>query len=110
MKSFFLFYVEKLFTTNMTPSLPSGTKWYRGTGNYKYKVVLPNGKIVQFGHKSYEQYKDQTPLRLYKHLDHGDERRRENYRKRHGGIRLKNGGKAVDAKYSPAWFSYYFLW
>ena len=98
------------------PSLPKGTKWERGTGEKKYKVRLPpsaqypNGRTVQFGAKGYQQYKDQTPLRLYKKSDHGDAKRRDRYRKRHGALRCKNGELCIKKKYSPAWFSWHFLW
>jgi hypothetical protein len=82
--------------------------WMRGTGNKKYKVTIyfKNGtkKTIQFGDKRYQQYKDSTPLKLYKTKDHKDKSRRENYRKRHGarGYQKK--------KYSPAWFSWNYLW
>ena len=79
-------------------------KWEKGTGFKKYKVTLDNGKVVQFGDTRYQQYKDVTPLRLYKHLDHNDSKRRDNYRKRHGanGYQLK--------KWTPSWFSWNYLW
>ena len=93
----------------MPPSLPAGTTWEPGTGNKKYRVTVPGHGTVQFGHKDYQQYKDQTPLKLYSTMDHGDEKRRNSYRKRHEGC-MKNGGRCIDDKYSPSWFSYNFLW
>lgn len=39
---------------------------------------------VSFGALGYEQWKDQTPLKLYSYMDHGDPKRRELYYKRHG--------------------------
>lgn len=83
-------------------------EWQRGTSNKKYKVKvhLKNGKTktVQFGHKDYGQYQDKTPLKLYKKKDHLDNTRRKNYRARHGaqGYQKK--------LYSPAWFSWNYLW
>jgi hypothetical protein len=59
-------------------------------------------KYVPFGDVRYQQYRDTTPLKLYKHLDHNDIKRRELYRKRHAGEE-KN-------KYSSGYFSYYLLW
>lgn len=82
----------------------------RGPYPKKYTAVLPSGKFVHFGDRRYQHYKDQTPLRLYKHLDHNDKRRRKNYRTRHRGVLLKNGTPAYKKKYTPAWFSYYYLW
>ena len=32
--------------------------------NKKYAAILPNGKIVNFGDKRYQQYEDRTPLKL----------------------------------------------
>jgi hypothetical protein len=82
----------------------------RGSGNYKYKVILPSGKSVSFGDKRYQHFKDQTPLKLYSHLDHLDPKRRASYRARHGAMVDKNGKRYVDKKYSAAWFSYHYLW
>ena len=47
----------------------------------KYDAILMNRKTlrtkkVPFGDKRYQQYKDSTPLKLYKDLDHGDPERR----------------------------------
>ena len=83
--------------------------WSKGTFPKKYKVVLIDKndekiKTVQFGDQRYEQWKDQTPLKLYKSKNHNDSERRKNYRTRHSA----QGYHKV--KYSPAWFSYYYLW
>jgi hypothetical protein len=87
-------------------------KFEEGDRNYKYKVTitLKNGvsRIVQFGDKRYQHYKDK--IGLFTHLDHNDPVRRRSYRIRHGSIKLKNGRRAIDVKYSPAWFSWHFLW
>ena len=50
----------------------------------KYRAASPDGTVVNFGHSSYPQYKDNTGLSLFGHRDHGDPARRENFRKRHG--------------------------
>ena len=42
--------------------------------------------------------------------DHGDSRRRADYRRRHGAQRCEDGTPCVERLYSPAWFSYNFLW
>jgi hypothetical protein len=77
--------------------------------NKKY-MILVNNKYIHFGHIDYEHYKDQTPLKLYKHLDHNDKERRERYRKRHKKILLKDGSPAYLDKNQPAYYSYRFLW
>jgi len=90
--------------------------------NKKYEVRVPaklwnkhhpddkvnSAKIVHFGDKRYQHYKDQ--IGNYSHLDHLDKERRKNYRNRHSAITTKNGKLAYKQKYSPSWFSYYYLW
>jgi len=89
--------------------------------NKKYMVTIPASiwnkerpdkierqKTVHFGDKRYEQYKDK--IGLYSNLDHLDKNRRDEYRNRHEGVLLKNGQKAYKKKFSPSWFSYYYLW
>lgn len=74
----------------------------------KYDAILltPEGKEkrVSFGAIGYQQYKDSTPLKLYSHLDHGDLKRRDAYRARHGKEYIKA------QKYSPSWLSWTYLW
>ena len=98
----------------MTPSLPKGTRFKKGPAKKKYTAILPNGKLVHFGHRDYQHYKDSVPTRLggglWSHKNHMDKSRRQNYRRRHGGMKCKDGTKCINKKYSPAWFSYYFLW
>ena len=80
-------------------------KFLRGSYPKKYKVqVYRNNKIIkttQFGDRRYGQYKDKTPLKLYKHKDTLDKKRRANYRKRH------NYSKPL---YSAGWFALKYLW
>jgi hypothetical protein len=78
-------------------------------GQHKYKVKI-NGKTIKFGAIDYQHYQDRTPLKLYSHLDHLDPVRRAHYRKRHEKILNKQGIPAYTVPYSPAWFSYYYLW
>jgi hypothetical protein len=90
------------------------SKFVAGPRNYKYTAIFYDGRRVNFGHKDYQQYKDSVPKKmgggLYSYKNHNDEKRRKNYRSRHSGIKLKNGKPAYQVKYSPAWFSYYYLW
>lgn len=80
----------------------------------KYIAVMKDGKRIGFGDPDSEQYKDNVPKDMgggkWTKKDHGDDGRRDNYRARHGGIVLKDGTKAIDVEFSPAWFSYYLLW
>jgi len=62
--------------------------------NKKYSVyVMKNGKkrLLHFGDSRYQQFKDK--LGEYKHLDHGDPKRKELYYKRHGKATSKNTAK-----------------
>lgn len=95
--------------------LPKGIKFVVPKKGYKkYTAILPNGKRVSFGDRRYEHYKDQIPKNLggkkWSQKDHKDKERRRNYRKRHGALKCKDGKKCISKKYSPAWFSYHFLW
>jgi hypothetical protein len=67
----------------------------------KYTAILPDGKRVNFGALGMAQYQDNTPLKLYSHLDHNDKQRRDLYYKRHN---------KDYPKYSPDWFSKKYLW
>lgn len=75
--------------------------------NKKYDAILKNMKTnrlkyIPFGDNRYEHYEDKTGLELYNNKNHYDKKRRENYRKRHRNDNLN--------KYSPGYFSYYYLW
>lgn len=94
----------------MKPSNPSDYKLKgfkrSSTKHKKYDAILVNKKTqrelkVPFGDTRYEQYKDKA-LGLYKHKDHNDPKRRENYRKRHAGEEI--------SKFSSGYFSYKYLW
>lgn len=77
----------------------------------KYRALIFDGegvKYVDFGAIGYEQYRDK--IGLYSHLDHRDKTRRQNYRDRHGKIKLADGRIAKDVKYTSAWFSWNYLW
>lgn len=67
----------------------------------KYRVILSNGKHVDFGDKRYQQYKDSTPLKAYSYLDHLDKKRRDLYYARHS---------KDYPPYSADWLSKKYLW
>ena len=97
------------------PGLPRGTRFeVPRTGTKKYVAVLPGGERVGFGHRDYEQYRDAVPKGQgggrWAQKNHGDLARRASYRARHGGLRCASGERCVDRRFSPAWFSYHFLW
>ena len=75
----------------------------------KYDAILENKQTkkkvrVPFGQKGYMHYKDNTGLKIYSNLDHNDPERRKAYRARHGANDYQK------KKYSPAYFSYFYLW
>ncbi len=92
----------------MSQSLPDGIRFVKGPNGKKYTAIMPDGRRVNFGASGYEQYKDSIPKnlggQLWAHKNHLDETRRKSYRARHGA----QGYYKI--KYTPAWFSYYFLW
>jgi hypothetical protein len=74
----------------------------KSTREHKKYMAKVGSKWVHFGDNRYQQYKDSTPLKLYRHLDHGDAARRANFKSRHESTRHK--------KYSPSWFADKYLW
>lgn len=103
--------------THMAHLLPEGTRFeVPAKGKKKYVAVIPvsGGTIrVGFGHRDYQQYEDAVPVGMgggrWSANNHYDEARRRSYRARHGGI-LCGGVPCVGLPYSPAWFSYHYLW
>ena len=72
--------------------------------NKKYTAILKRNhdkKIfkIHFGDSRYQQYKDNTKLNIYSHLNHNDKVRRKQYRLRHIGDKLN--------EYGPGYFSYH---
>lgn len=66
----------------MTVRLIEGPNYYikQSTAkNKKYTILEKIGNsfkvVTHFGDVRFEHYKDSTPLGIYKHLNHGDERR-----------------------------------
>ena len=71
----------------------------RSTRNGKKYMVQYRGRKIHFGAVGYEDY-----------TQHRDPKRRENYRRRHRGIKLKDGTPAYLNKNQAAYWSYYLLW
>jgi hypothetical protein len=79
-----------------------GTKvvyWPSTRPDKKWMTKTPEGKTVHWGHPTMKDFTQHKSLK-----------RRSNYRKRHAGILLKNGSRAIDKKWSPAWLSYHATW
>lgn len=79
----------KLGATEFKTSNRKGKKW----------MVMYQNKPIHFGALGYKDY-----------TVHNDEKRRENYRKRHMAIKLKDGRLAFKVKSQPAFWSYTLLW
>lgn len=86
----------------------------------KYRAYLKNTKTkkerhIDFGDNRYQQYKDRTPLKLYKSGNHFDIRRRQRYFTRHSGTPYRE--KAIqlekarsDHMYNAKILSHEYLW
>jgi hypothetical protein len=80
----------------------------------KLMVVVEKGgkkKTVHFGNRkgsANEHFKDRTGI--WKSLDHGDTQRRKNFRDRMSGVKKKDGSRAVDDVFSPAYHALRILW
>ena len=86
--------------------------------NKKYKAIVrsnQNGKqrVLHFGDKQYGQYRDSTPLKAYKHKNHFDRKRREQYFLRHSNTKSKAMALVKERKrgiYTPKLLSHIYLW
>jgi hypothetical protein len=95
-------------------------KFERGPGEKKYTAHIKDNKtgkvrVLHFGHKDYEQYKDRTKNGLYSSRNHGNKKRQRNYYNRHSGE--KNRKKAIEKEkrkgngyYTPKLLSHIYLW
>lgn len=116
------------YGTRRVPKQKGGTrgmkekilKFEKGPGEKKYTAHIRNNKtkkvrVIHFGHKDYEQYKDRTNKGLYSRRNHGDKRRQQNYYNRHSGE--KNRKKAIAKEirksngiYNAKILSHIYLW
>ena len=95
-------------------------RFERGPRFKKYTAYVENKETkktrkIHFGDNRYQQYKDRTPLALYKSGDHGEKKRQENYYSRHSGTRKRK--EAIDKEvakskgvYNPKILSHIYLW
>lgn len=86
-------------------------------GKYNYQksnrkdkklMTVVDGKKVHFGNPNYQHFKDRTGI--WKKLDHGDPKRRENYLTRTAGIKNKDGKLTKDIPSSPNYHARRILW
>lgn len=95
-------------------------KFERGPNKKKYTAYVKHKKTkkvrkIHFGHKDYQQYRDSTPLGLYKHKNHGTRKRMQRYYSRHSGTPKR--GEAIKKEkskgnflYTPKILSHIYLW
>ena len=95
-------------------------KFNKGPNFKKYTAHIKNKKTkkvrkLHFGDNRYQQYKDRTPLKLYKSKNHNTRKRMQNYFSRHSGT--KNRGEAIKKEktksnglYTPKLLSHIYLW
>ena len=91
-----------------------GPKFKKYTAYIENKTTKKTRKL-HFGDKRYQQYKDRTPLKLYKNQNHGTRKRMQNYFKRHSGVKSRK--KAIEKEkkkskglYTPKLLSHIYLW
>lgn len=65
----------------------------------KYMIVNNQGRLIHFGAKGYSDF-----------ILHRNQKRRANYRKRHGAILSLSGVPSYKIHGSPAHLAYYVLW
>ena len=95
-------------------------KFVRGPFPKKYSAYIKNKitkkiRILHFGDKRYQQYKDRTPLKLYKNKNHGTRKRMQNYYSRHSGTKNRNNAihrekRKSNGYYTPKILSHIYLW
>ena len=95
-------------------------KFEKGPGEKKYTAHVQNKKtkkvrVIHFGHKDYQQYKDRTPLKLYQHKNHNTRKRMRNYFSRHSGTKnrtlaIKKEKNKSNFFYTPKILSHVYLW
>ena len=86
-------------------------------GRKKYVALVPlNGTVrrVSFGDRAYEHYRDVVPAldgwSEVGHKDHLDARTTEKLSDPSRCSRVRERCTRKEVRYSPAWFSYHFLW
>ena len=82
------------------------------TAHIKNKITKRVRKL-HFGDQNYQQFKDRTPLKLYKRKNHGEKKRMERYYTRHSATKTRKNGINKEKKtgyYTPKLLSHLYLW
>ena len=92
----------------------------RGPFPKKYTAFVKHKKTkkvrrIHFGDRRYQQYKDRTKLKLYKHKNHGTRKRMQNYFSRHSGtkkrgVAIKKEKRLSKGHYNAKILSHKYLW
>ena len=95
-------------------------KFERGPFPKKYTAHVQNKKtrtkrIIHFGDRRYQQYKDRTNLQLYASKNHGTRKRMQNYYSRHSGTKSRKTAIEKEIKesgglYTAKILSHKYLW
>lgn len=95
-------------------------KFVRGPFPKKYTAHIQHKKtkkrrILHFGDRRYQQYKDRTDLQLYAKKNHGTRKRMQNYYSRHSGTKSREAAIDKEVKesgglYTPKILSHKYLW
>jgi len=80
----------------------------KSTRPEKKLMVKVNNRTIHFGARGMNQFRDKT--RIWKSKDTGDNVARKSFRARMGGIKKKDGSKAVNDPNSPAYHAMRVLW
>ena len=101
--------------TILTPRSPTGKgvkigkyTYYKSSRPDKKLMVEVNGKNIHFGARNMQHYKDRTGI--WKSKDHLDSTRKNNYRKRAGGIKDKDGKLTYKNPSKANYHAYHILW
>lgn len=95
-------------------SIPKGYKYEAFVPQFVWNKWRPEDPIktpykrVVFGLPGYEQWRDL--LNDWGSYNHHDEKRREEYKKRHEQIKLGDGRYSYRVPFTKGFFSYYILW
>lgn len=79
------------------------------------RTLTGNTKLIHFGAKDYQQYRDSTKLHLYSSKNHNDPKRRERYFRRHSGVpkksqALRKEWRKSNGRYNAKILSHQYLW
>ena len=109
-------YVNHLFSPGGAKALPKSHKIKMvilvSTKPGKKYMVRRDGRLIHFGQRGYEQFKDSTKLKKFSKLDHKDRARRKRFFKRMTGKGTKVAAlkEAQRRKHWAKWYSIKFLW